>query len=162
MASVSDLDNLEFNIKKEQWNEYELKDGTKIKARIFLTRMDENKNIQHESSASKGVTGQYSISVQNNFQVFALPHKKGNPTLPLPNVNEIKEDQKEEAEILTSSEPWNIYEILKNGMIVRIKLVLSDVFRVKDCYDQFGEPYFIIKSGPVFDYKIPDRPERFA
>jgi len=140
----------------------ELKDGTKLKGRIFLTRLTENKNPPPSDLKPNEMYNQYAISVQNNFQVFAQPHNKGKPTMPLPPINKIPREKTEEMEILSSNEPWNVYDVLKNGMVVRIKLVVSEVFKVKDVYDQFGEPYLVVKSAPVFDYKPPDRKDKFA
>lgn len=163
MSTPDEVDTLEFNITKEDWNVYEFKDGTKLKGRIFLTRITEQKNPRLPNDLKPNeIFGQYGISIQNNFQVFALPHKKGTPTLPLPPVEKITNQEKEEIEILTSNEPWNVYEIIKNGMIIRIKLVVSEVFKVKNTFDQFGEPYFIVKSAPIFDYKPSNRKEKFA
>jgi len=163
VTTPDELDDLEFKITKEDWNVYEFKDGTKLKGRIFLSRVAEHKNPKPPSDLkSNEVFGQYALSVQTNFQVFAPPHKKGKPTLPLPSTEQITDQQKEETEILSSNEPWNTYEIIKNGTIIRIKLVVSEVHRVKDAFDQLCEPYFVVKSAPVFDYKPPNRKEKFA
>jgi len=163
MSSPDEIDIIDFKIIKEGWNEYEINDDTILRARIFLTRLAEKKNATPPHDLKPGEKfGEYQISAQNNFQVFAKDRNKGKPTLPLPPINQIKENEKEEMELLTSSEPWNTYEVLKNGMIVRIKLVVSEIYRVKDKFDQFGEPYLIVKSSPVFDYKPPKGKEKFA
>lgn len=164
MTSTADFDNLDFNIKKEAWNEYELKDGTKLKGRVFLTRIGENKNSSPppDLRPNEKYAGAFNISVQNNFQVFSPELNKGKPTLPLPPLNKITPAQMEETEVITSNEPWNIYEIVKNGMIIRVKLVISEVYKIKGKFDQFGEPYYSIKSAPVFDYKPPTDTNKFA
>jgi len=163
METPDEFDNLEFKIIKENWNTYEFNDDTKLRARIFLSRLTEKKNaIPPKDLKPDEVFGHYNISFNTNFQVFAMSHNKGKPTIPLPPVNQISEQQKAEVDILTSNEPWNVYEIIKNGMVVRIKLVFSDVYKVKDVYDQFGEPYYIVKNAPLIDYKPPNRKEKFA
>jgi len=163
MASTADIDNLDFIIKKEVWNEYELKDGTKLKGRVFLMRIGDNKNAPPPNDLKpKEQYGAFSISVQNNFQVFSSELNKGEPTLPLPPINKITPSELQETEVITSNEPWNTYEIIKNGMIIRIKLVISDVYKVKGKFDQFGEPYYTVKSAPVFDYKPPIDTKKFA
>jgi len=91
-----------------------------------------------------------------------MPHNKGKPTIPLPSANQVPDEQKEEVDILTSNEPWNVYEVIKNGLVIRIKLVFSEVYKVKDVYDQFGEPYYIVKNGPMIDYKPAKGNQKFA
>ncbi len=163
METADELDNIEFKIIKEDWNIYEFNDDTKLRARIFLSRLTEQKNATPPKDLKPDQHfGKYNISFNTNFQVFAMPHNKGKPTIPLPQVNQISDQQKEEVNILTSNEPWNVYEIIKNGMIIRIKLVFSEVYKVKDVYDQFGEPYYIIKNAPIIDYKPTNRKEKFA
>lgn len=56
---------------------------------------------------------------------------------------------KEPVKILTSSEPWNKYRIPKTGDILQVKLVVSEVFRVKNQFDQSGEPFYIVTHGPL-------------
>lgn len=163
METPDELDNIEFKIIKEDWNTYEFNDDTKLRARIFLVRLTETKNVTPPKDLKPNeVIGQYNISFNTNFQVFAMSHNKGKPTIPLPPANQITDQQKQEVDILTSNEPWNVYEIIKNGMVIRIKLVFSEVYKVKDVYDQFGEPYYIVKNAPIIDYKPPNRKEKFA
>ena len=163
LTSVTDIDELEFKPIEEVWNEYELRDGTKIKGRTFVTRIAEIKNAPLSPNANpKSIGTNLNISLEKNFQVFAPNDKKSSPT-PIPtNINAIPDDQKEEVKVLTYSEPWNTYEIIKNGIIIRVKIVVSDVYRIKNVYDQFGQPFYVIKNSPVFDFKLNVKKEKFA
>lgn len=163
LTTVSDLDNLEFKIIKEQWNEYELKDGTKIRGRIFLTRISENKNTPRPQNLKPGEqVVDYQFQIQNHFEVFTPKNLLGIPTLPLPAVNEISESMKELVESLTYNEPWNTYEIIKNGTIIKVKLVVNDIYKVKDKYDALGNPYYLLINGPLFDVKPNTSKQKFA
>lgn len=163
MGTPDEIDNIEFKIIKENWNTYEFNDDTKLRVRIFLSRLTEQKNVTPPKNLKPNeYFGQYNISFNTNFQVFAMSHKKGKPTIPLPSANQIPDQQKEEVDILTSNEPWNVYEIIKNGALVRIKLIVSEIYKVKDVYDQFGEPYYIVKNAPLVDFKPPNRKDKFA
>jgi hypothetical protein len=162
LTSISDIDELEFKPIEEVWNEYELKDGTKIKGRTFVTRVAEIKNAPRPPNADpKSISVNLNVTLEKNFQVFAPKERKSNPTQ-IPDVNTIPEDQKEEVKVLTYSEPWNTYEIIKNGTIVRVKIVVSDVYRIKNVYDQFGQPFYMIKNSPIFDFKPNQKKEKFA
>ena len=152
MVTAADLDNIEFKIIKEAWNEYELKDGTKIRGRAFLTRISENKNPKPRPGAKPGEPiNEYQKSLQKNFQVFATEINKGKPTSPIPQPQEIPKESMQEMDPLTYSEPWNVYEVIKNGTIIKIKLVVNKISKVKDVYDGFGEPYHIINNAPLFN-----------
>lgn len=163
MTTASDLDNLEFNVIKEGWNEYELKDGTKIRGRMFLTRISENKNAPKPQDLKPGEqVVDYQFQIQKHFEVFAPKHLLGSPTLPLPTPDAITDDMKQEVDPITHSEPWNTYEILKNGSILRAKLVVSEFYKIKDKFDGLGQPYYLMKNGPIFDAKMNKSKEKFA
>lgn len=134
-----DLEVLDFEIVDEDWNKYDLADYTVLKARIVLARIGRPKF---------GPTGQFSLASQTLFAVTAPPEKRGAP-MEIPPKSELEGLQKEPVKILTSSEPWNKYRIPKTGDILQIKLVVSEVFRVKDRFDTFGEPFYFVTSGPL-------------
>ena len=162
LTTTADLDNLEFKIIKETWNDYELKDGTKIRGRMFITRIAENKNspIPKDQKPGEQIVD-YSFSFGKHFEVFSPKDQIGEPT-PIPPLDQISEDKKIEVDPLLMSEPWNIYEIIKNGTIIKAKLVVSEIFKVNDIFDKFGQPYYILKNGPVFDAKLNTDKKKFA
>ncbi len=163
MTSTGDLDNLDFKIIKEVWNEYDLKGGAKFRARLVLTRLAENKNAPPPPNLPPGQSSMaLSMSVQTIVSIFAPETSKGQPTALIPAPNQIKDDKKQEVEILTFQEPWNVYEVIKNGTIIRAKLIVNKVYRVIDVYDQFGEPYHLVESGPVFNVEPPKSKNKFA
>jgi hypothetical protein len=132
-----DLEDLEFEIEKEAWNTYELKDGVRIKGRIILLRLARNRNLP---------PGQYAIQSQNMFVTYAPNSLKGIPATPRSS-DEIKESDMFTVEVLNSNEVWNTYNIVNTGDRIKIKLVATEVFRVKDSFDQLGQPYYIVSSG---------------
>lgn len=53
-------------------------------------------------------------------------------------------------------ETWNEYE-LEDGTTIKVKLVLNGVHRVKDQFNEFGEPHYIIQSNnQVRTLDVPD------
>jgi len=56
-------------------------------------------------------------------------------------------------------EDWNEYD-LDDGSTVRIKLLVSEIVRLADGFDQEGNPIYVIKSGNVVFVKAPDHLKR--
>jgi len=137
--SPKDTEVLEFEVIEEKWNKYDLVGQTVLKGRLVLTRIARPKF---------GPVGQYEITAQAVFAVSAPPEKRGDP-MQLPPPSDWANLPKEPVKILTTSEPWNKYRISKTGDVLQIKLVVTEVFRIKDHYDQFGEPFYVVTSGPL-------------
>lgn len=132
-----DFEDVEFRIEKEDWNTYELKDDVRIKGRIIVLRLNRDRNMS---------PGQYGVQSQNIFVVYAPSRMRGPPSTP-PRPEEINQSDLYPVEVINSNEIWNIYHILNSGDRIRVKLVATDVFRVKDAYDQSGQPFYIVTSG---------------
>jgi hypothetical protein len=162
LVTASDLDNIEFKIIKEVWNEYELKDGTKIKGRMFLTRIIEDKNSPKPQLKPGEQVIDLRFSFAKHFETFAPKDQLGAPTIPLPQIDQINQDDLQEVDPITHSEPWNVYEIIKNGTVVKAKLVVSEFFKIKNKFDNLGQPYYLMKNGPVFDVKPNTSTQKFA
>jgi hypothetical protein len=54
-----------------------------------------------------------------------------------------------------SGEHWNEY-LLDDGSVVRIKLVVTEVLKVKDMYDQQGNPAYVVQHSQVTNVDAPD------
>jgi hypothetical protein len=130
---------LEFEVVEEKWNRYDLADQTVMYARVIVTRV---------VRAKFGPTGQYGISTQTIFHVTTPPEKRGDP-MQTPSPDQLKALPKDPVKILTNSEPWNKYRIPKTGDVFQVKIIVTEVFRVRDHFDNFGEPYYIVTSGAL-------------
>lgn len=54
-----------------------------------------------------------------------------------------------------SDETWSSY-ILEDGAALRLKLVVTDVYRFEDVYDADGNPIYQIKLSTVVTVRPPD------
>jgi hypothetical protein len=54
-----------------------------------------------------------------------------------------------------SGEHFNEY-LLDDGSVLRIKLVLTDVWKVKDTYDRYGDPAYLVRHSEVIAVDAPD------
>jgi len=58
-------------------------------------------------------------------------------------------------DVTTSSEPWSNY-LLSDGTTVRMKVVLSEVWRLIDEYDKDGNPMYVLQSAGIMSIQSPD------
>lgn len=136
----------EFEVKKEDWNEYELQDGTRVKGKLVITRI---------LRRSETPPDQYEIIGQPIFVVTTDTNRRKPPTpaltpdeiaqLNTPGPNELKIPM----EILTNAERWNQYRLPATDEIIRVKMVLIDIYRIPDRYDDLGEPMYFFSTGNV-------------
>ena len=129
-----DYEEMEFTIENEEWNEYELKDGTRIKGRVVLQKLlrDPNNPNLFNFNVSKAMWVVYAPSTLRSKPNY-------NPTE--------KPAEKFEVHVNRSNEPWNIYRVSKTGQKLRIKLVVTEVSRFVDKFDNQGLPVYDVPNG---------------
>jgi len=54
----------------------------------------------------------------------------------------------EELDYKVIKEDWNVYE-LEDGSIIKVKLVASNVVKLRDKFDSDGNPLYLLKSTNV-------------
>lgn len=52
-------------------------------------------------------------------------------------------------------EPWCVYEC-EDGTEIRMKLVLSEIVRIKDAFGPEGDPIYTLKSTNIVATQVPD------
>ncbi len=134
----------DFEVVKEEWNEYSLNDGARIKIKFAVTRI-----IRRNTTPPNT----YEITGNAQLVVITDPNHRGEPALLTP------EEQREFAtggpankipvNVLTHSEVWNQYHLIRTDEVLRVKLILVDVYRLPDKYDDIGEPMYYITTGNV-------------
>ena len=134
-----DFEEMEFKVEEEDWNEYELDDGVRIKGRIFLAKIIRDPNDPNKMN--------FDITPPK-WAVYAPPPVRGKPSLEL-----IKDKTKQQSHkkykvhIDKNHEPWNVYRILRTGQEVKIKLTIDEVNRFDNAFDQSGCPFYSIPNG---------------
>ena len=129
-----DFEEMEFTIENEEWNEYELKDGVKIRGRIIL-----NKIIRDPYNPN---TFSFDIA-KPIWSVFAPIALRGEP-----NFDRLEKDssKKFEVHVDRNHEPWNVYRIVKTDQKVKVKLTATEVNRLEDKFDARGLPVYDIPN----------------
>jgi len=154
------FDEVDFEIDKEGWNEYELHDGrhrVTLRMRAILTKIWKPKIIAIEEPVMIGVPkesqsqkkipkDEFQMSFQNIVVVGNCPAElMGSPTPPVP-PNELSQLKTEDIEFTAFNEDWNVYTIPSSGMKLKIKLIVSSVGKAIEHYDQFGYPFYVVQS----------------
>jgi hypothetical protein len=61
-----------------------------------------------------------------------------------------------EMDFKTIKEEWNEYQ-LNDGSIIRMKLVVTNIVRVPDQYDNVGNPIYVVRSSNVLTVSAPEK-----
>ena len=62
-------------------------------------------------------------------------------------------------EVTQGGERWNEY-LLEDGTIMKVKLVLTNVYRAEGQYDAEGNPIYIVQSTNVLSVNAPEELRR--
>lgn len=62
-------------------------------------------------------------------------------------------------DVTSSSEPWSTY-LLSDGTNIRVKIVLSEAWRVLDEFDKEGNPLYVLQSTGIMNVQAPDELKR--
>jgi hypothetical protein len=128
-----DFEEMEFTIENEEWNEYELKDGARIRGRIIL-----NKIIRDPYNPNT-----FSFDFSKPIWVVSAPIALRGES----NWNGIKKDSsKFEVHVNKNHEPWNVYRIVKTDQKVKVKLISTVVNRWADKFDKRGLPVYEVPN----------------
>jgi len=143
------FEEVDFEIEREVWNVYELDDRSTIKMRCVLVKLLKSltpTKIPPPPGMPKGIKGfEFQTVFQNILAVTKSPLKlMGKPTPPLSPL-ELKKIDKIEVGYTPYLEDWNIYR-LSDGTKLKVKLVVSAIYRIPKHYDLFGYPVYFINS----------------
>ena len=132
-----DYEELDFIIEEEGWNEYELSDNSRIKARTFLNKVLKDPNNPTE----------FTFNTQQPIYIVYAPAANRGERNNAPKPAEYNNLATFEVKIIRNDEKWNRYRILRTGQSVRLRLMTTEIRRVIDRYDNDGLPFYLINSG---------------
>lgn len=80
--------------------------------------------------------------------VEAPPNARGQPS-GLMSPDDLQSAEKYEVRPIDHAEEWNVYRIKTTDDLLKIKYIANQFFRLKDKYDQFGEPMYLVNGTPI-------------
>lgn len=142
-------EDVSFEIEKEVWNVYELDDRSIIKMRCILVKLLKSLKPTMISPQPDVPQKAMALKFQSVFQNMVTvtkspPELMGKPTRPL-TPQELVKLKKIEVGYTPYLEGWNIYR-LPDGNKLKVKLVVSSVYRILKRFDPFGYPLYYVNS----------------
>jgi hypothetical protein len=140
---------INFKVKREDWNSFQLEDGSILKAKFVLI------NVLGKSSG-KGFEG--SLQSQNVLGVFAPADLRGKPSEPYTKEELVKSVVDDDVDVKSViSQPWNEYE-LDTGLLLKIKSMPLHIARTNK-YDREGMPVYLVDTTAVVKGKMLKKPK---
>lgn len=135
----SNLKPLDFEIIQENWNSYTLDDGTRLKGRIFVTRTFQDK------LDLKNIV----IDLSDPIYIVVSASSNNIGKSNIPESTEYSQLERKEVNIIDCSEKLNIYKIPEITINIKVKLVVSDIYRAVDKYEKFGLPFYFVNGTTI-------------
>ncbi len=143
----SNIEYLEFKVKKEVWNIYEVIDGSKIKAKFVLIKI-----VKDELTEKLGL----SVNAQKIITVIPPPKLRGPPSSKQLNFQELTDSiVDDDMEFKAIKDDWNVYE-LEDGTKIKAKLFITSISKT-DKFDTLGDPIYSVQSQPVTKTLFPKK-----
>jgi hypothetical protein len=135
---------LPFEILKEPWNDYVIKDEEQevtLRGRLILSKVV--RIIDKDNPKRLGIqVAPHPIWITHSPQAL-----RGDPSPQLPSPSSIPNDQKKIVEVETRKENWSVYRLPADNVDLRLRLVVIRVYRVPEVFAMDGEPYYLVESA---------------
>lgn len=136
---LKDYENLDFDAIKEDWNEYEIEDGDRLRIKFVLVKI-----------IRKKVADGYDFRFNSTNVVGIFSKKSREPGQKMYTPDEIFSSViKKNMEYKTIKEVWNKYLIKKDKSIIEVKIVITEIQKTNKV-DDFGDLHYLVKVQPVF------------
>lgn len=135
----ADYQDLDFSVEEENWNEYELQDGNRIRARAILLKVVRDQNDPNAYAFQ---------TAPPIIVVYAAPQNRGQGGNE-PRPEEYNRLPNYEVRISRNDERWNRYRIISTGQIIQMRLMVTRVRRVPDRFNTDGLPFYLVDNGSM-------------
>jgi len=137
IPTVSPDAEVPFEVVSENWNVYDLADGTILKIRPIVVKVF---NID-QPAPNKG----FAIASQNVLVVNAPKGLRGKPSVSTR--EDMEKLQKVAVGFTAKAEPWNVYKV--NKITLKVRMIVTDVKKTEGGFDRFGQPLYFVKSDSI-------------
>lgn len=148
MTQLQLMEDMDFEVRQEVWNIYELEDGSTIRFKGVLVRVLRDPKIpEHHSLDIPQNMQQFQLRFQNIVIVkspISLKRESSGPISP----QDIEVANKLDVRFNPFCEGWNIY-VLKDGVEFRVRHNVSVIEKVEGQFDEMGNPVYRVNSVPA-------------
>jgi len=138
-VSVPEKILIDFKVKNEDWNIFQLADDTTLKVKFVLINVLEKRS-------GKGFEG--ALQSQIVLGVFAPEDLRGTPSEPYTKEELAKSIAKDDVDVKrVIQQPWNEYE-LGNGTLIKVKVIPVHVARTTK-HDSEGMPVYLLDATAI-------------
>ena len=142
---LKDYEYVKFDVLDEDWNEYEIEDGTKLRIKFVMIKILRKKTPMGFD---------FRFNSNNIIDTYS------------PKINEPSEKPYSPQELIDSiinpdikfrqiKEVWNKYLIKSDKYEIMVKIVVTNIQKTNK-FDAFGDPFYNIQAQPIFKV-IPPR-----
>src|SRR2546422_1110902 len=135
---------LPFEIVKEPWNEYVIKDQGEegiLRGRLILAKV-----IRIGDTNDPKRLG-IQVAPHQIWITHSPPKLRGEPSPRLPSPPDVPNNQRIEVEVETRREDWSAYRLPVDKGDLRLRYVISRVYRVPNLFAMDREPFYIVESA---------------
>ena len=137
MIEFSKFGYANFEIRREDWNAFELKDGSIILLKIVLVKVGQSEETEEDFDMK--------VNYRDILGLLPNPELCGEPSIKKYTRKELEESIAEkDIDFKQVEDSWNEYK-LKDGRLFYLKPILTMVSRTNK-YNEIGEPIYLIQS----------------
>jgi hypothetical protein len=143
---LADLEYVDFEVEKENWNKYRLKDGAILKTKFVLINVLAEKGFKEKikrAKTEKGIGIGFEFQSSNVIGVEIPPNLMGEPTASHYSPQELEASVVEdEIDFETVAESWNAYK-LNDGIYMKVRNSPIRIRRTNK-FDSRGVPIYLV------------------
>ena len=135
---LKEFEIIDFDVIRENWNEYLIEDGTKLRVKFIMIKVLKNKNMGED----------YRFNCTHVIGITSPLNRSGQPSVihdPKEVLNSIIQEDIGFKEIKVD---WNEYRLKDNNKIMA-KPVIT-LIQKTDKFDEFGDPIYNIQIQAIF------------
>jgi len=138
----AESEEVEVDIVEEHWNVYKLEDGSRVRTRVIVNKALVPKSMKYVKTVGSG----FLINAQTIVVAFPPSELRGPKNPKAVTQEDMESADSEEIPILSFEEKWNFYKIPGKEGRIKVKMVVSSIYRIKNFYNQDGEPVYTVNS----------------
>jgi len=140
---VPDIKSIDFEIIKEPWQKYQISDGSVLRVRTILKKVER---------VMEGDKIHFNVDGQTLTVIHADPALKGTKNDRPIGKNEIQKSiDKDDMRYDTLAQEFNEY-ILDDGTKIKIYTNITNISRTK-LFDRTGDPVYVVSNSTTMDIK---------